>query len=697
MIFDHLRHRAAELSAMGRTQEGVTLLLAAGDRLGASLLLEQACDFSGAAREALAAQDPRRAALLGALGGDDTLVQHAIAQMRDVHSRDDVLRLGQELLARGHAVQAAQLFDDLDEPAEAAEAYLVARDLRRAAMAFDRAGRPIDGARLLEAELRRHPEAHPLRLCLGQLLVRHGRYEAAVRALQQLPPRSEERDRALSLLARSLIALGFDEAAQRVRGEIAERGLVEEPADEPPTSAARPPREASGARREAPDAAPAQLLFGRYDALRELAVSPHARVFEARDRISGEPVAVKIFASTTLGGGRDALLRFEREAQALSRLRHPHVAALRAYHPEGPALVMAWMAGGSLADRMHLERVAPARAVEIASSLLGALGEAHRLGILHRDVKPSNVLFDAVGAAHLSDFGAAHLGDLSGTATAGAIGTFAYMSPEQRLGRPATLASDLFGVGAVLSELLTGEIPRPAQGGHLDVPPSAINPDLTPAHDAVVAQLLEEDPAARPEDAFAAQRSLLSLSWPLSVPPLRTRVPARQSGRPLPSTDDAAQRLTEPTEPSDGRDAEARRHDRWIARDVLVLPLTDEALGRARAFARVNHAALPTVLRVDRRAAEIWITPPRGRALADGAPPLSPEQRARLLEAVTALHEAGGAHGLIDVQHVYLDGDEVTLAFPRRPLPGDALQRDREALRHLSEQPLEGYREQIPS
>src|SRR5206468_3801550 len=140
----------------------------------------------------------------------------------------------------------------------------------------------------------------------------------------------------------------------------------------------------------------------------------------------------------------------EREARALAQLRHSNVVPMRDYIPEGPAIVLGWMPGGSLADLMRREAIAPARAIEIACAVLGALGEAHRLGILHRDVKPSNVLFDAIGASRLSDFGAAHLGDLSTTATAGAIGTFAYMSPEQRLGRPATIASDLYAVGAIL-------------------------------------------------------------------------------------------------------------------------------------------------------------------------------------------------------------------------------------------------------
>src|SRR6202040_1575115 len=97
-----------------------------------------------------------------------------------------------------------------------------------------------------------------------------------------------------------------------------------------------------------------------------------------------------------------------------------------------------------------------------ACAVLSALGEAHRLGVLHRDVKPANVLFDDAGVARLGDFGVAHLGDLSTTATAGVIGTLAYMSPEQREGRPATAESDVYAVGAILFEMLAGGRANPA-------------------------------------------------------------------------------------------------------------------------------------------------------------------------------------------------------------------------------------------
>ena len=185
-------------------------------------------------------------------------------------------------------------------------------------------------------------------------------------------------------------------------------------------------------------------------------------MLECLDGVRSERVAVKIFAGyDARGGGRDALARFEREVRVLGTLDHPNIVPLRDYVPEGPALVLAWMGRGTLEQMIESEPLAPARAVEIARAVLAALGEAHRLGVIHRDIKPANVLFDDAGVTRLGDFGVAHLSDLSATATAGVIGTLGYMSPEQREGRPASVRSDLYGVGAMLWEMLTGERPEP--------------------------------------------------------------------------------------------------------------------------------------------------------------------------------------------------------------------------------------------
>jgi serine/threonine-protein kinase len=488
-----------------------------------------------------------------------------------------------------------------------------------------------------------------------------------VKALQALDPAAPERAQALPLLRRCLTELGLEDAAHTLREEMQAHGIAEDA----PSSEPAPRVQGAGG---------GPLVLGRYETVREVAVTPHARVLEATDRVSGERVAVKLLAGLGEPEGRDALFRFEREARALSQLRHPNVVPLRAYHPEGPAIVLAWMPGGTLGERLEGEPMAPARAVEIACALLSALGEAHRLGILHRDVKPSNVLFDEVGAARLSDFGAAHLGDLSSTATAGAIGTFAYMSPEQRLGRPATIASDVFGVGVLLGQLLTGAPPAPVTTT-LEPRPSASHPDMTEVHDAALAQLLQDDPQKRPADAFEARRLLLGLRWP-------ERVWQRPSRAARPVTDRPplaeAARLAHATSVGDGRDANLRQHDTWLDRDVLVLPGDADTLARARAFARAGHPVLPTVLRVDRDGGAVWVQAPLGRALADEPRGLSPGQVARLRDAVLALHAAGGAHGLIDAAHLYVLDGEVTLAYPRSTPPEDATSRDREALEQLA-------------
>ena len=624
------------------------------EHAAASKRLEEACDFRGAAVQALLGHDPRRGALLAALAGDEALSTLAVEQVVHALSKDEARRAAADLAARGFGRQAGALFALLGAHAEAGEAFAAVGDAVRAARSLELAGRPADGARALEAALRLRPTDAACRLELGRLLARHSRTESAVKALQQLDPASPERVQSLPLLRRCLVEIGLEEAARTLREEMDRHGIADvEPSQE--EHAPAPTAGQGGA-----------LLLGRYETVREVAVTPHARVIESIDRVTGERVALKLLAGLDHEGGRDAFLRFEREARALAQLRHPHVVPLRAYHPEGPAIVLAWMAGGSLAERLQQEPIAPARAVEITCAVLAALGEAHRLGILHRDVKPTNVLFDDVGAARLSDFGASHLGDLSTTATAGAIGTFAYMSPEQRLGRAASLASDLYGAGVLLGEILTGKAPGPVTD-RLDPAPSSCHPDLDETHDALVARLLQDDPRKRPSDAFEARRLLQSVRWPERVWTRADRASVRPTGRRVAAPQGA--RLTAPIDPGDGRDAAARKHDTWLDRDVLVIPRDDATMRCAAAFARAAHPTLPAVLRLDAEASTIWIAAPRGRSLADASRGLSPGQVARLREAIAALHAAQGAHGRLDPSHLYWHDGEIVIAYPRELVP----------------------------
>lgn len=635
-------------------------------RLLSARELEEACDFRGAARAALREKDPRNAVRLASLADDRGTLTEAIDELCEGASNEELVNAAEDLLQRGFGNPAGELFEAAREDEKAGAAFAVGGDAERAAAAFERAKKPAEGAKALERKLREDPGDESARLALARLLARHGRTEAAVKTIQAMRTGTKERRLALPLLSRSLRALGLTEAALEIEREMEALGI--------------PVGDATGTDATAIDEAKGAVFFGRYELVRDVAKTPNARVVEATDRITGARVAIKTLSATASeGAGRDAFLRFEREARALSQLKHPSVVPLLGYYEEGPAMVLEWMTGGSLADLLKRETLAPARAAEIAVAVLAALGEAHRLGILHRDVKPANVLFDGIGAPRLSDFGAAHLGDLSATATAAAIGTLVYMSPEQRVGRPATVASDLYAVGAIFYEMLTGVVARPLTDGFVEGAPSHFHVDLGDAHDRVIATLLAEDPSRRPRDAFEARKLVEGVRWSARV--IDHDAPASVRTRSSRPPELADQRVGPVRDVGDGRDAARSRFDRWFERDVIVVPI--EELERVRAFARAGHPTLPTVLRVIPDAGEIWIARPSGRALADGAT-LGPALVARLAAAIARLHECGGAHGALDAEHVYRADGEVYVAYPRRAPDADAVAADRAALGALA-------------
>lgn len=631
-----------------------------------SAALEQACDFAGAARAALDGGDARRAVRLAVLSGDETLVDEALGAL----SGAELELCAAELLDRGQPLHAGRIYLRTGDELRAAECFARAGAAIEAAAAFERAGRPRDAARELERALR-SGGGDELRLALAELCERHRHYEAAARAVQAMQPGSPERRRGLGVLVRSLRALGFEEAARDAEARARAEGATLEPEAS----------SASGAEPERPNGG--ELLFGRFELRREVAQSPHARVLEVFDRMTSRSVALKLLRGHAKGAGRDAVLRFEREARALARLAHPTIVGLVDYLPDGPALALEWMPGGDLATLLSRESFAPARAAEVASAVLGALGEAHRIGVLHRDVKPSNVLFDAVGAPRLSDFGAAHLSDQSSTATAGAIGTYAYMSPEQRLGRPATVASDLYAVGALLYEMLTGQPAKPSVEGALANPVSASHPDLDERHDALVASLLAQQAEQRPSDAFAARRMIEALPWSARVVEHERAPLSRRSGRPPP--DDASERFAAARDPGDGRDG-GRCFDRSTSRDVLRLPLGEQSLARARGFAAASPRHVALVLRALPELGELWVEAPRGSCLADRGEPLGPAHLDVLTRELRALHATGALHGAIDAEHVYVDEEGAPfLAWPRREAPeGLSANDELDALRALA-------------
>jgi serine/threonine-protein kinase len=615
-------------------------------------LFERACAFGRAAEVALQMGDAARSLQLALEGEDARTAEQAATRV--LADRPAAHGLALRLARRGDHVWAARLYEGLAMPQEAARAFEQGGDAIHAARVLEANGNVKDAARVLEAQRRKVPEDEALSVALASLLLRHGNLEGAVRAAEAVRAQSDLRPRALLILVDAFEHLHMDHARDLAARELAQHGdtAPTAPADLLTPQTVRP------------------RLFGRYEIITEVATSPSARVVECRDTLRDERVAVKLFAAADARGhGRDALLRFEREVHVLRTLQHPNVVQLRDYVAEGPALVLTWMAGGTLRSKLETTRLTPSHAVEITLALLRAVEAAHRHGILHRDIKPSNVLFDDMGVAHLADFGVAHLNEGSVTVTQGVIGTLDYMSPEQREGRPATVQSDLFSVGALLWEMLTGE--RPAQGAAV-ASPSAHHRALAATHDALVLSFLAVDPTMRPHDATAAQKALEALTWPDAA---RHVAASTRPGsvRRAPSEAPPSLRLQRQ---SDGSDS-----DVWLQRAVLTLPLDKGTLARASVFARAAHPSLPCVLHVDRQAEVIWVARPKGQRL-EGL--LSHAQVTSLREALARLHELGEVYGRLERENVWVDEHgRVALAFT--PTPEIRVERtaDLEALARL--------------
>ena len=267
---------------------------------------------------------------------------------------------------------------------------------------------------------------------------------------------------------------------------------------------------------------PSELGGGRYRVQRFIGRGGRKRVYHAKDSESGRDVAVAVF--DTEGVEATIVARARREAQAMSRLGdHPHIVAVEdSGEDEGrPYLVSPYLEGGDVEQLLEGapgRRVDVERAVAIAADLLRALDHAHSCNIVHRDIKPANVWLDAEGTARLGDFGLAATDTRSREAVQGMlVGTVAYLPPEQALGRASDPRSDLYSLGCLLYEMLTGQPPFEGDdavtiiGQHVNatpVAPSRHRPEVSQALDDFVLRLLAKAPEDRPESAAAALSEL---------------------------------------------------------------------------------------------------------------------------------------------------------------------------------------------
>jgi beta-lactam-binding protein with PASTA domain len=259
--------------------------------------------------------------------------------------------------------------------------------------------------------------------------------------------------------------------------------------------------------------APDTIVDGRYRALKRLGAGGMAEVWCAEDEVLGRRVALKLLGSR-FAEDPEFRERFRREAQAAAGLAHPNIVGIfdRAEWEGTPYIAMELVDGRTLKE-MVTERgpLPPAVAVNFVEQMLRALGYAHRRGIVHRDVKPQNVIIDREGTAKVADFGiarAANSSDMTQTGTM--VGTVQYFSPEQAQGLPVDPRSDLYSAGVVLYELLTGRLPFEGEAPvsialkHVNerpVPPGQLRPGLPPALEAVVMRSMEKDPALRYQSA----------------------------------------------------------------------------------------------------------------------------------------------------------------------------------------------------
>ena len=261
---------------------------------------------------------------------------------------------------------------------------------------------------------------------------------------------------------------------------------------------------------------PGRILNGRYRLGRLLGRGGMAEVYEAHDELLARPVAVKMLRPD-MAADPEVRSRFEIEARSAARLHHPNVVSVFDTGEDGEDryLVMEMLPGESLADRMAQGPVDPEWLRAVAGDVLAALGAAHDVGLIHRDVKPANVLLTAEGQAKVADFGIAKSAEALGgdpTSTGLLLGTPAYLAPERIQGEPATCRSDLYSLGVLLYEALAGV--KPFAGENAMAVATAIatmpTPSLEPAGSgrgldpkmiAAVERAMAKDPAHRPATA----------------------------------------------------------------------------------------------------------------------------------------------------------------------------------------------------
>ena len=316
-------------------------------------------------------------------------------------------------------------------------------------------------------------------------------------------------------------------------------------------------------------------IHERYSLVRPIGDGGMARVYLAHDEVLGRDVALKVLRDRH-AGDEEFIERFRREARSAAALSHPNVIEI---HDWGQAaeggmtyIVMEYLAGGTLENLLALKaRMKPRTAIEVALQVADALSAAHERGVVHRDIKPQNILIAESGAIKVADFGIAKMMELDTlTQTRLVLGTARYMSPEQALSGPVGPASDLYSLGVVLYEMLSGEALFHAETAigmavkHVNEPPRplrGLNPEIPEGLAVLTEKLLSKDPEERHTDAAELMADLERLRD--ALPPVAAR-----RGGPVISSDSGEEPEQPPAQDTSSSEVTLSRTDFERAPDL---------------------------------------------------------------------------------------------------------------------------------
>lgn len=549
---------AAALSAAGHPRRAGAIHEQIFEHRAALVAYEAGGDLVGAVRMAIELQDTTAI---------DRLVTVAIGA-----GQGDALLAA--LHKAGRAPEEARVHFARGDLARAASCFERAGMLDRAAECVEELGAAREAGLLLERHLELHPSDTEAGLRMGRILARYGRNDDAIATLQRAVRLAEDRPRALARAATtmmiSFLQLGYEQAARAVlaRWTAAHRALADgSDLESPPASfdefmhseraaalaaiqSARPEQKgapaSSGANDQgdldallgagaSPDlpsassesAAPATtapvtgadtlLLGGRYLLGEPIGGGGVGQVFRAYDAFSDRPVAVKIFGAQVLRS--EAVQAFAREVRAFAGLGHAAVTPLVELNMAHGFVVTELITAPSLDERITTGGE-PGWLVPSIRALLDLLAASHRTGLVHGGLKPTNV-FLVPGGVRVVDVGAHRLLALRATETGGLASVWPYLSPEQLFGAPASVAGDLYAVGAMLYRALTGRPPfQHAEDDRREPAPlaSSISAAVPPAWDQFLARVLHPKPDERFADADELAAAIPSLPSSFTLP-----------------------------------------------------------------------------------------------------------------------------------------------------------------------------------